>query len=138
MRVRSLRLCLRVTVSRHYASPQVTQRVSAAACGPAGTVHQMNRGSQRRRHGPAGEVHGNKRERGHRSKVHRINRGGVQPPEEQRRSRGRSIGSMEEGKERGGRESKVDQQAGHSRICGTLQVPDSHPRVCAFHVRIRA
>ena len=45
---------------------------------------------------------------------------------------------MEEGKEWGGRESKEDQQAEYPRVCGPLRVPGSHPRVCAFHVRIRA
>ena len=44
--LRSSRLCLHATVPIHYASPQVTQRVSAAACGPAKKVHQINRGSQ--------------------------------------------------------------------------------------------
>ena len=48
----------------------------------AGTVRQMNRGSQRSRDGPAGEVHGNKREEDTGVEMHRINRGDVKPAEE--------------------------------------------------------
>ena len=125
-------LCRRATVPIHYASPHVTQRVSAAACGPAGTVHQMNKEVE-----TALQVRcTGRKERATGVEVHRINRGGAQPPEKQRRPSGRSIGFMEEGKERGGREPKVDQQAGHPRVCGPLWVVGSHPRVCAFHVRI--
>ena len=104
----------------HYASVQVTERVSAAACGPAGTVHQMNRGSQRSRDDPAGEGHGKKREGSTGVDVHTIIKGGAQPPEEQRRPIGRSIGSMEEGKERREREPKVDQPGiyGCAAHCG--------------------
>ena len=62
--------------------------------------------------------------------MQRINRGDVPSSQEQRLPAGGPSDQCRKEKKRRGRESKVDQQGGHSRICGTLHVPDSHPR-CA-------
>ena len=127
-------MCLRTTVPIHYASPQVVQNVSAAACGPAKKMHQINRGSQRSREDPAGEVHGIKSEgpqwwrcTGSTEETSMRNRSRECPaagPSDQWRKR------REEG-----REPKVDQQVEHPRVCASQLHTDVRFAVASAGVR---